>query len=801
MWRQGARNLAIISTLLLCALIVSGCAYSGMPRIDPTGEQFFIQEPVAANPDFGFEPSVQPPNDDDDVAVTLSPKTTVAPVGSEVVLIAGVRGPDNYLRTNRRLEWSLSSGGVGHFVAVGKNGPVDFLLGDFNRPRKIDNTFAVGSTSRQYLHLDRGTPTTADDVCVLAGQGWITVTSPVEGSSHVSVYAPEVHPWDGRMRNATIHWVDAQWSFPPPAINPAGTRHVMTTTVLRHSNQCPSPGWRVRYEIADGPPAGFAPDGASSIEVVTDEAGQAAVELFQKQPRPGINTINIQVIRPAGLGGTQGRQLVVGSGTTTKTWTAADLAIRKTGPAVAALGSTVEYRIEVSNPGGMAAEDVVLNDALPAALTHIESSPAAQLSGRKLQWRIGRLGPGESRSFALTCRVTQQGSITNCADVTAADGLKASDCAVTTVTTPSIDVRVTGPSQATVGGEAAFRIVVTNRSQVALKDLLLKDRFGAGLEHAVAASPIERELGELGPGQSREVSVTFRVTRAGRLCHTVEVTGPGKIKSTAEGCVTAVEQSTQPQTQPSTGRPSVSVKKSVATAPGEDAENPSRRVGQELRFTIDVTNTGDTRLSNLKVTDRYDASLRPDHATEGYRLEGNDLAWTIDSLAPGETSQFEVVCTCRTANARACNRVVISDAQGTLAEDEACLAIHATTGQLSVTVADWRDPVSIGKGLTYEIRMTNNGTSSIHQATLVATVPTEMTPDRIGSDGPTSATVDEQTVRFAPLPEISPGQTVTYRVRVTARQRGQVSLRVTVTSPDLPQGATAETTTEVVGSG
>ena len=159
------------------------------------------------------------------------------------------------------------------------------------------------------------------------------------------------------------------------------------------------------------------------------------------------------------------------------------------------------------------------------------------------------------------------------------------------------------------------------------------------------------------------------------------------------------------------------------------------------------------------------------------------------------------MCTCRTANARACNRVAVSDTQGTLAEDEACLTIHETTGRLTVTVADWRDPVSVGKGLTYEIRMTNNGTSSIRQATLVVTVPAEMTPDRIGSDGPTPATVEKQTVRFAPLPEISPGQTVTYRVRVTARQRGEVSLRVTVSSPDLPKPVTAETTTEVVDSG
>ena len=69
-------------------------------------------------------------------------------MGSEVVLIAGVCGPDGYLRTNRRLEWSIDPGSVGQFLAVGETGLVDVLLGDFNRPRKITNTFAIGSTLR-----------------------------------------------------------------------------------------------------------------------------------------------------------------------------------------------------------------------------------------------------------------------------------------------------------------------------------------------------------------------------------------------------------------------------------------------------------------------------------------------------------------------------------------------------------------------------------------------------------------------------------------------------------------------------
>ncbi len=115
----------------------------------------------------------------DNTQVIVSPCRTIAPVGSEVVLLAGVRGQDEYLRTNERVEWTIESGGAGEFVDVGKGTWTDMMLGDFTRPRKISPTVAITSTSRQYLRLTRETPEQNDDINVLSGQAWVTVTSEV----------------------------------------------------------------------------------------------------------------------------------------------------------------------------------------------------------------------------------------------------------------------------------------------------------------------------------------------------------------------------------------------------------------------------------------------------------------------------------------------------------------------------------------------------------------------------------------------------------------------------------------------
>jgi uncharacterized repeat protein (TIGR01451 family) len=790
--------------LALCALAFSGCAYLRVPRIDPTGERIFAEPPLAIPPQYEAEPGPAQP---DDVGVTLSPRVTVAPVGSEVVLVAGVLGPDGYLRTNQRLEWSLARGGVGHFVAVGKNGPVDLLLGDFNRPRKVDNTFAVGSTSRKYVQLNRGTPTTEDDVCVLAGQGWITLSSPIEGTSYVTVFAPEVRGWECRTRSATVHWVDAQWSFPPPAINPAGTRHVFTTTVMRQTDQSPCGGWLVRYEIVDGPPAGFAPEGAAVAEVTTDAAGQARVEIFQKEPGPGTNRINIQLVRPARLGEPQDRRLVVASGSTMKTWTSPQLALRMSGPAVAGVGTTLSYRIEVSNPGDVPAQDVVVTDELPESLSYLESNPAAEVQGRRLRWPVGQLGPGESRTLRVDARATQAGSLTNCADATAAGGLKASNCAVATVTSPSVEVKVTGPTQATVGSQVTFEIIVSNQSQATATNLLIKDRFDPGLEHA-AAKPeeaavrsIERDLGDLAPGQWQRVSVTFRVTQAGRLCHVVEVTGAHGVRASAEACLTAVAGA-KGQAPPPGPQAPVTVKKSILdenNLPIEaGAPLPSRNVGDTVRFAIDVTNNSGRELRNLTLVDQYDASLTRTAASEGARSENDRLVWTIDSLPTGRPLRFEVHCRCTKAAAKACNRAEVTTQEGVRAEDDACLEVRAAPGGLTISAAALRNPVAMGKGLTYEIRVSNQGQTPQGGVTVVATVPMGMTPDPIGTSGPGKPAIQGQTIRFEPVAELPAGETLTYRVRVVARQIGQFTFRAEVTSREAVQPLRAQASTDVV---
>lgn len=820
------RNGAIIRfALAICACIASGCApwQLDSPPVVTVGQPLVSPQPgvpIATSPPPPSltlsspqarpvtipskpVPGTRPANAVDSLSV--APQTVVAPVNSEVAMVASANGPNGRMETGRRVEWTLDPAGVGHFVAVdGASMFHPFLRWD-SWPRKVDATFAISKTLRQNITLTRGTPIVDDDMMVLSGQTWATVTSPVEGTSYLSAYAPAVYGWDGHKQAARIHWVDAVWSFPPAAVNPAGTRHVFTTTVLRHTDQSPIAGWLVRYEIVDGPPAGFAPDGATAIQVPTDESGQASVEIFQAEPQSGTNNVRIEIIRPAQTAGGAAPRLVVATGATAKTWSSPDIALRMNGPSRGSIGSTLTYRIDVSNPGGVAAAGVsVLND-IPQGLSYLNSTPAATSSGPRLQWDLGELAAGQLRSIEVNLRADQAGTFNNCATANTGEGLTAQNCVSTTVTVPSLDVTINGPPQVRVGDQVVFDITIANRGDVLATDLVLVNRFDPGLQHEIATSPIERDLENLEPGQARRVQIAFTATQPGEQCSVAEVVANGGVATTARACVSVEAAAAPPATAPPATIPNEPPPQtqppSTPAGPGQvrvRKTGPSSRiVGNMALFSIEVTNTGQVPLTNVKVVDNYDTSLDPQQASDGYEIVGQDLVWTEASLAPGETARFEINCRCTQAIERSCNRVTVTADGGLRADDEFCLEIQSPPAGLTMTLSDLNDPVEAGKQLTYEIRVQNQGQAPDGNIVVEVRLPQEFSPVAIGTSGPTQPSIEGQTIRFAPVAELGAGQTLTYRVRVQANRAGMVRMVASVTSQSLSTAVTAEESTSV----
>lgn len=352
--RPTRRPSSVWRIALAAAVCAGGCA--GLPRIDPSGRRILIwpdpAPPAPTTPGLGGnldvppvfaggQSAIAPPSpaptsgqglaaaapaattalSPADEQLTITPTRLLAPVGSEVVLKAGVCNQDGYLRTNRRIEWMLGQEGAGQFVTVGERGELDFMRLPWERPNKVDNAYAVGYTAPFHTCIRRGTDDSSDDVQVRPGEAWITLTSASEGVSYVTATAPGSSHWDARRATATVYWVDAQWRLPAPLALQPGQTGTLTTTVTRKSDGAPVAGWIVRYEAAPGSSARLGYESGHASEATTDAQGRASVRVTPTDDQPGGTPIRVTVIRPATSAPMPSPRLELGGGDTSVTWT------------------------------------------------------------------------------------------------------------------------------------------------------------------------------------------------------------------------------------------------------------------------------------------------------------------------------------------------------------------------------------------------------------------------------------------------------------------------------------------------
>lgn len=580
----------------------------------------------------------------------ITPSNIVAPVGSEVVLVAGLCSGEGYYVMRQPIEWMLAQDGAGQITEVGQESPHHASYFLRNSPQKVSPQYALAHTSTITQCIDRGNKDPRDDVQVQKGQSWIGVTSPKEGTTHVTVWTPKEHNFDRRRAQATIYWVDAIWTFPPCAVAPIGARggHRMLTTVKR-SGGAPVAGWTVRYDVLDGPDAVFGAGRARSVEVKTDMNGVAVADLFGQSNTAGITTVRVQVIRPP-KGDMPG--MIVGQGTTSVSWSAPGLTVNANAPTTIPGDGLLSYEVAVMNTGDQATQGVVLKFTPPTNVTVLNSSPSAEMFGNRLEWRIGDLQARSRAVVKVNCRAAVDGDLRSTFMAATGDGeLKAEGTAATRVFRQALAVRMNGPDSVEVGKKATFQIEITNTGSEVLRNVTLTDRFPPELVHADGQqSPIVKTIGDLQPGQKiNSPAVTFIVTRPGQHSHRLDVTADGNQAATARGVVTGIQSQIQP-----------------ARLQLRLAQPQQVRIGETGELVAEVTNIGGSLAKNTKVSIAYGANYTADRATPGHQFdEGRRmLTWTIDQLPAGGVVSRQVNLRGATVDDQAFVQITVTPEQG-----------------------------------------------------------------------------------------------------------------------------------------
>ena len=308
-------------------------------------------------------------------ALVVEPASISAPVGSDVIVVASYIGEDSeYLRTGEKLNWNIS--GVGQFLESnpGETPGAGLFTGEYEgcldcpllkKSKKIDFSSATTTTTSQLWHINRGTESRLDDVTVLRGQSWTSVSASEEGTSNVVVMSNTIGNWDKRRAVAQIHWVDAAFKYPQSGIGMVNSTTTLTTNVIRRSTAEPREGWLVRYDVLGGD-AALGPQAAKSVLVTTDATGNATVSLSQILGNPGTAKLQATVFRPAT---DRDKQVEIDKRTFFYTWTyAAPVTFSVRAPEQYVPNQNMNYQLVVNNLSDFK-QEVVIEMVIPKGTT------------------------------------------------------------------------------------------------------------------------------------------------------------------------------------------------------------------------------------------------------------------------------------------------------------------------------------------------------------------------------------------------------------------------------------------------
>lgn len=130
------------------------------------------------------------------------------------------------------------------------------------------------------------------------------------------------------------------------------------------------------------------------------------------------------------------------------------LELQLTAPPKVLIGQNVSVGIRISNPGTGAAEGVILEENVPEQFSH----PA----GGELEFEVGTLRPGESRTAKLTLRAAKAGVVENIVNVRGAGNLAKQEKVTIEVIAPRLDVAISGPTKRFLERRANYSVALTN---------------------------------------------------------------------------------------------------------------------------------------------------------------------------------------------------------------------------------------------------------------------------------------------------------------------------------------------------
>lgn len=298
-------------------------------------------------------------------------------------------------------------------------------------------------------------------------------------------------------------------------------------------------------------------------------------------------------------------------------------------------GSTVQYRLVYKNTGTVQQDNVVLKDILPEGVSYVPGSSqiANSKTGGQYQstvdgitseggYKIGSYAPNGNAYFKFSAKVAANDKLAKCGD----NKLPNKVIAYTENGSKSDTANITVPR------ECKPKYTCDSLTVTKLERTKFEFKTTYSSEHATFKGVTYVVRNAEGNEIYRGPNSTYTQTTPGKYTVqayvTFTVNGEDKTVTSAK-CKKEFEV-VKPKT------PGVSIDKKV-----DGVEHKQVAVNQEFTYQLVVRNTGETDLTNVKVTDPAPENVEFISADRG-TIENNSWSYTIPSLKVGESAEFAI---------------------------------------------------------------------------------------------------------------------------------------------------------------
>ncbi len=432
----------------------------------------------------------------------------------------------------------------------------------------------------------------------------------------------------------------------------------------------------------------------------------------------------------------------------------ADLSLNKSVDVSAPnVGDNVIFTIAVSNAGPNPATGVTVTDPIPTGMSFISQAPSqGSYDPGSGVWTIGDIAVSATPSLNITARVDTIGPKTNTAQVSGSDqsdvdsspGNNAAaedDQDSVTITPSSADLSLTKQvdnANPNVGDTVTFTVNLANAGPNSATSIVVSDSVPAGFTF-VSASPSVGSynsgtglwsVGSLASGGSASLDIRARVDTTSSITNTARVESVDQfdVDSTPGNDAPAEDDQDSVTILPASA--DLSLTKIVSDA------DPS--VGQQVTFTITVTNSGPNAASGVTVLDQLPlgTSFVSATPTQGDYNQTNGV-WTVGSIAVGGTAALNLVAVANTTGL-AVNTAEITasdqqDPDSTPAnnipteDDQATAQIAPQQIDLSLTKTVSDSSPNVGTNVTFVITLRNDGPNTASGVMVTESLPLGVT--------------------------------------------------------------------------